>query len=640
MCGIIGIHNSPRPVDARRLQQAAATLAHRGPDGEGIYISADRQNALAHRRLSIIDLATGSQPLYSEDRRIVAVVNGEFYGHDTIRRDLQASGHIFATTSDSEILIHLYEEYGVECLQYLRGEFAFVLQDTRSNTTFAACDRFGIKPLCYTRNADGSLMMASEAKALFALGADAAWDAESFYSAASMQYVQPGRTLFRGIDQLRPGHMLLARGSHLDTRAYWDMDFLPETATLQNEDDAAAEVENALAEALRERLCADVPVCFHLSGGLDSSGLLGLATHMTGQAQDAFTVRFGHDGYDEYAIARETAEAKQARLHVVDVSQDDLVRYLPDAVYHAEGLAINGHLAGKYLLNRAIANAGFKVALSGEGSDEIFAGYPHLRQDLWAYEQANDAAAAPLYQQLYAGNAASTGVQLAYGDGLCTAAAAQNLGYVPAFLAAKATLGQRLHGLLSAGFRGRFAGYDAYAALTGDKDANDKMRDWHPVNRSAYYWSKTALAGYILRTLGDGMDMAHSVEGRLPFLDHHLFDVVRRLPLRMKIKGTVEKHILRRVLRPYITDTVFNRQKHPFMAPPVSLFANAPLREMLMDTLSSASFAAMPFFDTAAARALPEKLAQMDAKERTAQEPALMMMLTAHVLQQKFGLSA
>ncbi len=237
---------------------------------------------------------------------------------------------------------------------------------------------------------------------------------------------------------------------------------------------------------------------------------------------------------------------------------------------------------------------------------------------------------------LYASNAASTGVQLAYGDSLPTQGLQSALGYVPAFLAAKATLGYRLHGLLAPAFRARFSGVDNYAALT----ANDKTRAWHPVNRSAYYWSKTALAGYILRTLGDGMDMAHSVEGRLPFLDHHLFDTVRRLPVSMKIKGGTEKYILRRVLRPYITDTVYHRQKHPFMAPPVSLFANNRLGEMLNDTLASASFSAMPFFDTAQARGLPARLKQMNDKDRTAQEPALMMMLTAHVLQQKFGLSA
>jgi asparagine synthase (glutamine-hydrolysing) len=640
MCGIIGIYNSAKPVDQNNLRRAGDTLAHRGPDGEGFYLAEDRRTALAHRRLSIIDLATGAQPLKNESGDIYAIVNGEFYGHAAVRRDLEDRGHVFATRSDSEILIHLYEEYGIGCLEHLRGEFAFILHDRRKNLFFAARDRFGIKPLCYTQLADGTLMMASEAKALFALGAPARWDMGSFHSAASLQYTLPGRTLFDGIRQLKPGEMMLARGKTIETQIYWEMDFLPEAQTDSDETVAAERIEAALKDALRERLCADVPVCFHLSGGLDSSGLLGLATAMTGRAQDAFTVRFGHDGYDEYPIAAETAAAKGARLHVVDVTQDDLVAHLPDAVYHGEGLAINGHLAGKYLLNRAIRAGGFKVALSGEGADEIFAGYPHLRQDLFAMDAVNDAAALERQAALLAGNGASAGVQTALGAGLSTQGAANALGYVPAFLAAKATLGKRVHALLSPAFRGRFAGVDAYAALMHETQAAEITAGRHNVNRSSFLWSKTALANYILRTLGDGMDMAHSVEGRLPFLDHHLFAAARRLPVSMKIKNGQEKYILRRALKPYITDTIYRRQKHPFMAPPVSLFSSPALAEMVGDHFASASFAALPFFDIKAARALPAQFASMTAEERRAQEPVLMTLLTAHVLGEKFGLSA
>jgi asparagine synthase (glutamine-hydrolysing) len=640
MCGIIGIYNSAKPVNKDNLRRAAHTLAHRGPDGEGFYISEDRRCALAHRRLSIIDLATGAQPLKNETGDIYAVVNGEFYGHDILRLELQTRGHRFATLSDSEILIHLYEEYGVGCLEHLRGEFAFILHDRRQNLIFAARDRFGIKPLCYTQLPDGTLMLASEAKALFALGAPARWDMESFHTAASLQYTLPGRTLFDGIRQMKPGEMMLARGKTIETRIYWEMDFLPEAQTDQDENAATEMIEAALKDALRERLCADVPVCFHLSGGLDSSGLLGLATAMTGQTQDAFTVRFGQDGYDEYPVAAETAAAQGARLHVVDVTQDDLVAHLPDAVYHGEGLAINGHLAGKYLLNRAIRAGGFKVALSGEGSDEIFAGYPHLRQDLWAMDAANDVHLAEKQAALLTANGASAGVQIALGAGLSTQGATEAMGYVPAFLAAKATLGKRVHALLSAAFRAGFSGVDTYAALMQETQAAQITAGRHNVNRSAFLWSKTALANYILRTLGDGMDMAHSIEGRLPFLDHHLFAAARRLPVSMKIKNGQEKYILRRALKPYITDTVYRRQKHPFMAPPVSLFSSPALAEMVGDHFASSRFAALPFFDTQAARALPAEFDKMTAEERRAQEPVLMTLLTAHLLGEKFGLSA
>ncbi|MDP2205587.1 MAG: asparagine synthase-related protein, partial [Alphaproteobacteria bacterium] len=255
-------------------------------------------------------------------------------------------------------------------------------------------------------------------------------------------------------------------------------------------------------------------------------------------------------------------------------------------------------------------------------------------------DAANDATLAEKQAALLTANGASAGVQIALGAGLSTQGAADALGYVPAFLAAKATLGKRVHALLAPAFRARFAGVDAYAALMQETQAAQMTAGRHNVNRSAFLWSKTALANYILRTLGDGMDMAHSVEGRLPFLDHQLFAAARRLPVSMKIKNGQEKYILRRALKPYITDTVYRRQKHPFMAPPVSLFSSPALAEMVSDHFASGSFAALPFFDVKAARALPAQFDGMTAEERRAQEPVLMTMLTAHLLGQKFGLSA
>lgn len=637
MCGIVGICNSQTPVTRDLLKRGADALIHRGPDGEGFWIADKAHAGLAHRRLSIIDLATGAQPLPNETGDVIAVVNGEFYGHDDIRRDLAARGHVFKTRSDSEILLHLYEEYGTACLRHLRGEFAFILFDVRRNRLFAARDRFGIKPLCYTLRPDGTLLLASEAKALFAMGVPAAWDHESFHTAAAMQYTLPGRTLFRDILQLQPGHLLLAENGHVQTARYWDMDFLPEADTRRDEAAATEEIAENLSEAVRLRLAADVPVCFHLSGGLDSSAILGLAAQHAAKPPDAFTVRFDHDGYDEFAIAEETAAHLGARLHAVHVTQDDLVQHMADAVYHGEGLAINGHLAAKYLLNKAIRAAGFKVALSGEGSDEIFAGYPHMRQDLLRFDSANDAAAAQ--QVLYATNMASAGVQMAHGAGLSTAAVTAALGHTPAFLEAKATLGLRMTALLHGDYLSAQAHRDAYAAFMTASDKT-QLAGRHPVNQAAWLWSKTALAGYILRTLGDGMEMAQSVEGRLPFLDHHLFDAVRRLPVGMKIKNGVEKHILREAVKPVLTRTVYKRQKHPFMAPPVSVFAHEGLMTRIADTIGSQSFKSMPFFDADKARNMLQSLPALSDRDRTAAEPVLMMMLTSHILQQRFGLAA
>ncbi|TAL37824.1 MAG: asparagine synthase (glutamine-hydrolyzing) [Alphaproteobacteria bacterium] len=640
MCGLAGIYSWKASVTTEKIRRGTDALVHRGPDGEGIWISPRANMGLGHRRLSIVDLSTGGQPISSEDVRKHVIVNGEFYDHIRIRADLEKRGHVFRTRSDSEIVLHLYEEYGFNCLEHLRGEFAFILWDEDKQQMFAARDRFGIKPLVYAVTGD-AVLLASEAKALFAMGLRPAWDEEAFFYTSAMQYTPQGRTLFKGVLQLKPGYALVARGGQVETFKYWDMDFPAESdvETVTDEPGIIGEFAHELNEAIRLRLMADVPICFHLSGGLDSASVLGMATAQTGRRLDAFTVSFDHEGYDELSIAQEMADHSGANLHAVHVSQEDLFTNLPDAVYCGEGLAINGHLAGKYLLNRAIRAAGFKVALTGEGSDEILAGYPHLRQDLFRHMSANDAATAEMTAQLYATNGVSAGVQLAHGDMLPTSAVRAQLGYVPSFIEAKAALGYRVSGVLSDGFRTRFAATDAFAGLMSAVPSG-QLAGRHPVNQSSWLWSKLALANYILRTLGDGMEMAQSVEGRLPYLDHKLFEFARRLPMSFKIRGTVEKYILREAAKPFITQTIYKRQKHPFMAPPVSRFADGRLMTMIRDTLGSKSFADVPFFDAARASGLVARLPQMTAQDRTAAEPVLMTMLTAHMIQERFGLSA
>jgi asparagine synthase (glutamine-hydrolysing) len=219
MCGIAGIYTWKAPVTTEVIRRGTNALIHRGPDGEGIWISPRGNMGLGHRRLSIVDLSTGSQPIASEDGKKHVIVNGEFYDHQRIRKDLERRGHMFRTHSDSEIVLHLYEEYGFDCLEHLRGEFAFVLWDEDKQQLFAARDRFGIKPLCYAITS-GALMLASEAKALFAMGLPAAWDQYAFFHAASLQYTPQDRTLFKDVFQLKPGHAIVARNGHIETFKY------------------------------------------------------------------------------------------------------------------------------------------------------------------------------------------------------------------------------------------------------------------------------------------------------------------------------------------------------------------------------------------------------------------------------------
>jgi asparagine synthase (glutamine-hydrolysing) len=628
MCGIVSIVSPQGGIDQSRLKRATDALAHRGPDGEGFWIAAHRKAALGHRRLSIIDIDGGQQPISNEDKTLHIVVNGEFYGFEDIRKDLQTKGHVFSTGSDSEIALHLYEEYGVDCLKYLRGEFAFILWDEKKHKLFAARDRFGIKPLCYAQHGQ-ELLIASEAKALFAAGVPARWDDYAFFHAASLQYTPQDRTLFKDIHQLKPGHFMVLENQKLSVSKYWDADY-PVAEKQVSEADALAAFSAVFEESIRLRLRSDVPVCAHLSGGLDSSAVLAMAGHIRGKPLPAFTVCFEEESYDEFSIAAEMARKTGSDFYPVRLSQQDLVSHMSDAVYHGEGLAINGHLVGKYLLNKKIRAEGYKVALTGEGADEILAGYPHLRQDLYQDQ--------PAVRDLYKTNAVSVGVQLAFGEQLPLEAVRNRLGYIPAFLAAKASLGYRFTSLLSPEFKNKFSGVDCYADLMAAVDIPRQLKGRPPVNQSLYLWNKLALANYILRTLGDGMEMSHSVEGRLPFLDHKVFECARSLPMSFKIRGKTEKYILREAAKPYITETVYKREKHPFMAPPVSVFSNAALDTMIGDIVHSRDFAALPFFDHGRVRQQLQALKTLPQEERAAWEPVLMMVLTAHFIGSRFGL--
>lgn len=641
MCGIFAVRlsqsKSVSAISEHTVNRALDAINHRGPDGKGIYISPDGTIALGHTRLATVGIATGAQPISSEDSRIHMIVNGEFYDFERIRSELQAKGYKFKTTGDSEIALHLYEEYGIDCLKHLRGEFALVIWDENKQQLFVARDRFGIKPIVYHLS-NGSLHLASEAKALFAAGIAANWDQESFFHSANMQYVLPDRTLFAGINQLPPGHFLVARGPNVTIERYWDLDYGRDEETLggsgnTSEESLIAEFADKLEDAVRVRLRAEAPVCAHLSGGLDSSAVVGLAMKHHSKPLKCYSISFEEESYDEQVIAREMAEFAGADFEPIYVSQKQLIECLPDAVYYSEGFAVNGHLPAKYILNQTIRKGGYKVALTGEGADEVVAGYPHLRSDLFKSDGRQN-----LLANLHATNKASAGIMLQHGQSLSLAAVEEKLGYVPGFLEAKGTLGHKLCAVLTDQFKEQFAGRDSYRELIDCFDIEGQLAGRNRVNQSLYLWSKTALVNYILRTLGDGMEMANSIEGRLPFLDHHLFEFVRKLPLSLKIKGTTEKYVLREAVKPVISKTIYERQKHPFVAPPLSRFSSSEADSVLQDVLRSKNFQSVPYFDQKKVIALLDSLPEMKAEDRSAVDPVLMTAMSAAALHERYKL--
>jgi asparagine synthase (glutamine-hydrolysing) len=646
MCGIVGIYSPRGALRAEELGRATRSLAHRGPDGRGTWLAPDSRVGLGHARLSIIDLATGDQPIASEDGRHHIAVNGEFYDFERIQGELERRGHRLRTRSDSEIALHLYEERGAGCLEQLRGEFAFILWDGREDRLFAARDRFGIKPLYYAWRGE-DLFLASEAKALFAAGIPAGWDRDAFFRAVHHQTTPQDRSLFEGVHQVPPGHYLIGSAGSIRLVRYWDFDYPRAERTgepARADADYAGEFRRALDEAIRLRLRADVPVGCYLSGGLDSCAVLGLAAAQRTDRIRAFTLGFDRPEYDESAIAREMARRAGAEFHPIPIAQSDLADHFADAVAHAETLAINAHGVAKYLLSRAVRDAGFKVVLTGEGSDEILAGYPHFRRDLLLYDRGttgrDSADVDRLLGELQAGNPESRGLLLPEGEGTSLDGLGAVLGFAPSWLETGATQAHKLRALAAPGSAAELAGRDAYRELLDGLDVAGQLAGRAPVNQSLYLWSKVMLPNYVLSFLGDRMEMAHSIEGRLPFLDHHVVELARDLPMDQKIRGLTEKYILREAARPVLTATVYARQKHPFTTPPAALAPEGRFYQLLQDTLRGPALASLPFFDRSKVVALLDELPAMDEGRRTAYDMPLMFVLSACVVQERYGLTS
>ena len=642
MCGIVALFSGCDPISVPALHRATQSLYHRGPDGQRHWVSQDRRIGLGHARLSIIDLLTGDQPIANEDGRVRIVVNGEFYGYEAIQRELQESGHQLSSRSDSEIALHLYEDFGVQCLHRLRGEFAFVLWDETNRTLLAARDRFGIKPLFYTFHKN-TLYLASEVKALFAAGVPARWDAESVYHSTEFG-AHPVRTLFDNVFQVPPGHYLLATDKHLQLKQYWDFDYPKTNGNVIQRSDAeyAAEFRHALDEAVRVRLRADVPVGCYLSGGLDSCAVLGLAAKHHPEPIRAFTLTFDHGDYNEEAEAKEMAAMVGAEFHPIPIRQDDLADYFPDAIFQSETFAWNAHGVAKYLLSRAVRNAGYKVVLTGEGSDEILGGYAHFRRDMLLYNRngQDPATTASLLRNLEERNPVSRGLLLPDGEARPLENVKRLLGFVPSWIEAFSARSLKMQAVFSEDFGATIGVSESYQPLFSGLDVGGQLTGRDPVHQSLYLWSKTVLPGYILNMLGDRMEMAHSVEGRVPFLDHKVVEVIRSQPVTQKIRGTTEKYVLREAVRDLITDTVYRRQKHPFLSPPATLNPRQKFSTYVQDTLRGPVLRSIPFFDQGRVIALLDGLDGMAQGPRIANDQVLMTLVSACVLQDRLRLAA
>lgn len=633
MCGIFAIYSPSYKVKHNKLQAGIDSLKHRGPDNQTCWLSADNQIGLAHARLSIIDLNTGEQPLSNHSKSSHLIANGEFYDFEFIREQLIKQGAIFKTASDSEIALHLYDLHGVNCLRQLRGEFAFCLWDSANKMLFAARDRFGINPLYYAEF-NGDLYLASEIKALLAAGVPATWDDDSYFSRA---FFYRDRSLFKGIHQVPPGHYLLATSGGIRIQKYWDYDYPKDKDSLNiNTESASQLLREKLLGAVNTRLRSDVPVGVYLSGGVDSCAILGMASSLRQKPLDTFTLSFDDADYDEGAIARRMAMSVNANHHEISITQTEIADNFVDSIRYSENVCMNSHGVAKYLLSRYVRDLDFRVVLTGEGADEIFAGYPSFRNDL-INQGSLGGEENLLRSQLLLKNKVSAGLQFS-SDRSDTKFISSILGSVPSWI----TPLMNIHEELSDLFINELVKYSPQEAIKQFLNHLDfnQLNGINPVHAAMYSLSKSMMPNYVLMTLGDRMEMAHSIEGRVPFLDHQVVEFVKQLPIELKIHQMQEKYILREAIRPFVIEEVYKRQKHPFLAPPSVLDPKAKFYQLVQDTLRGQLSKDVPFFDYKKVCLFLDKIVKLPPDKWPAAEAILMELMSLTSLQYHFKLSA
>ncbi len=599
MCGIAGFFD-PRArglIEESTLRTMAAVLRHRGPDQAGIYL--DDHAALVHDRLSIIDIGGGAQPLSNEDGTIWITYNGEVFNYLELRHMLVGRGHRFATTSDTEVLVHLYEDEGPEMLNRLNGQFAFALWDSRIRRILLARDRLGIRPVHYTVW-QGVLLFASEIKALFAVpGVERRLDPVALRQISTLWTTLPGRTAFENVHELAPGHLLIADERITTTRSYWRIPFgAPGEHLDEHPRELADRVRDALTDAVRIRLRADVPVGAYVSGGLDSSIVSGLAAKRFTPGMRTFGIRFADARFDEGGEQRRMAAWLGTPHHETPVSGAAIAEAFADAVWHIEKPLTRTSPVPLFLLSKDVRESGLKVVLTGEGADEAFGGYGIFKETLvrrfWA-RRPDSPVRRRLIEQLYPHIFSSDRMKRmlpAFFEGHQGHLDDPLFSHMPRWHTTS-----RIAGLLGPELRRNLGDYDVLGEVRGGLP--EAFAAWDHLTKAQYLEMSIFLSTYLLSSQGDRVAMGHSVEIRVPFLDHRVIELACAIPPLWRILGLREKHILRRAFQDLLPEQIAHRPKFPYRAPIAGALLGSDTGEMLRDVLSGSKIAEAGVFDPA-----------------------------------------
>lgn len=596
MCGICGKVNFDNcaTVNPALVRAMLSTIAYRGPDGDGVYNSGPA--GLGHRRLAIIDLNTGQQPLSNEDGTVWITFNGEIYNYLELRQELIAAGHIFKTKSDTEVIVHLYEQHGVGCVEKLRGMFAFAIWDENRKSLLIARDRVGIKPLYYC-DTGKTLVFGSEIKAILEDPDVNREIAPEMIDRFLTFYYMPGEeTLFRNIRKLLPGTYLIARGGKVSTHKYWDLEFAPARRTVK---DAAEELLEILEETVRIHMISDVPVGFLLSGGVDSTAVLGLAVGKTPHALSSFTLGFEADGItDERPYARLAALTYGSEHHDLTITASEFREFLPKYVWHMEEPVCEPPAIALYFVSR-LAKDYVKVLLSGEGGDEAFAGYQNYRSLLWLERIKRvlgpmSGAASAAMQQVN---------RLLRSDKVSKFAPLMRLPLDSYYFSRTSNPFAKFNdGDTTLYTRSFAAQIDKTLSLGILKDHFRHAEGYGTLNKMLYVDTKTWLTDDLL-IKADKMTMANSIELRVPLLDHKLLEFAARLPENHKVRGFTTKYIAKKVLSRKVPQPILDRRKIGFPVP-YSSWLRREMKDWLFDLLLDRRSTSRGYFDRKALESL------------------------------------
>jgi len=601
MCGICGIvipDDSSRSIDEGAFTRLRDTIAHRGPDGYGVFV--EPGVALGHRRLSIVDVVHGTQPMASEDGSLQLIYNGEVFNHPALMAQLQADGVQYRTHCDTETVLHIFERRGEAAPEELRGMFAYAVWDRRTRTLTLARDRFGVKPLYYALLEDGTLVFGSEMKAILASGMVKAALREDALPDYLANHAPTGEgTLLAGIKRLLPGHTLVWRNGEVRTRRYWDLQFEAEAEETRPDAELIEEYHDRLKEAVRLRLMADVPLGAFLSGGIDSATITALMSQLVDEPIKTFSVGFAEREANELAYARIVAKAFKTEHHEVLVTPEQFFGALPTLVWHEDEPIAHPSSVALNFVSRLAAER-VKVVLTGEGSDETLAGYGRYRKTILnmrlggAYQAATPAPIRSLVRHGLEALPASRTRQRALRTFFARPATLEAL-YLDNF-AVFSRDEQRT--LIASDVRRRLTTLDPYATATELMAGSDART---LLDRLLYVDTKTYLHELLMKQ--DQMSMAASIESRVPFLDHPLVEFTARLPERLKLRGGTTKYILREAMRDVLPSEILTRGKMGFPVP-IGAWLRGPYRRIVDELVLSPRAMERGLLDPAAIRGI------------------------------------